>query len=403
MNNFNSSKSWQVSAYNELALKEKVDASRRITVADCTLRDGEQHAGNVFTKEEKIKIAMALDELGIHEIEAALPAVSKEDQEAVREIVSLGLKARITALARAMKEDVDLVAGLGVWGVIISLPAGDLQRAYKLKWSDEKYMEVALRMTSYAREKGLHITFSPFDTTRTDLRFLEKVLSRLAKEGSVDRIRLVDTVGSAIPEAVAYLVRQMKDFTGGLPVEIHCHNDFGLAVANTIAAVLAGADVVSTTINGIGERSGNTATEEVVAALRILYGIDLGINLERLYETSRLVEEVSGVCLQEHKPVVGRNSFAHESGLVVAGLLNMPFTAEAYSPEIVGQKRRVLLGKQSGKASVEFKLKELGLSATAEQVNNLLLAVKELATKNKGSGDSLNYSSGEVCITPLMI
>jgi len=357
--------------------------SPEIILSDCTLRDGEQQAGIVFTKEDKIAIAKQLDTLGVHEIEIGMPAASREDTEAAQAILSLGLGAKITALARATEKDIDLLAGLGVYGAMISLPIGDLQRKFKLKWDDQKYLDTCFRITEYAKNKGLYVNLSPYDTTRVDLEFFDMFLEKVAKSGLIDRMRLVDTVGSASPGAIRYLVGRMKSALGDIPIEIHCHNDFGLAVAATIAGVEAGAGVISSTINGLGERSGNAATEEVVMALRLLYGLDLGIDLVHLKETSELVETLSGVALQRHKPVVGRNCFSHESGMVVSGWLNMRFTSEAYAPEIVGQKSSLVIGKKSGKASIEHKLKEHGLFPSEAALEQIVEKVKAFAVSRK--------------------
>jgi isopropylmalate/homocitrate/citramalate synthase len=254
---------------------------------------------------------------------------------------------------------------------------------YKLKWSEEKLIKTALEITDYAKSHGLWVNLSPYDTTRAEPIFMRRVLSAIAKDGHVDRVRMVDTVGSAGPWAIRYLVTQMKKVLKKVPVEVHVHNDLGLAVANTLAGLEAGAEAASTTMNGIGERTGNAATEEVVMALRLLYGIDLHINCAKLCELSGLVERLSGVKLQVNKPVVGRNIFAHESGLVVDGILEMPFTGELYAPELVGQRRRIIIGKKSGKRSILFKLKELGLNATDEQVGSILSRVKEESINRK--------------------
>lgn len=337
----------------------------------------------MFTKEDKIAIAKQLDKLGVHEIEVGMPSVSEEDTEAAKAIVSLGLKSRVTALARAMEKDIDLVAGIGAWGVIISLPIGDLQRKFKLKWDDQRYIDTLMRITEYAKNKGIHVTLSPYDTTRVDLDFFDKVLEKVRESGFVDRMRVVDTVGAANPASIKYYIKRIKSTLKHVPIEIHCHNDFGLAAANTVAAVEAGANVISSTINGIGERSGNTATEEIALALKVLYGVDLGLDLSVLKETSELVEKLSGVRLQQHKAVVGKNCFAHETGMTVAGLINMKYTSEAYNPDIVGQKRHIVIGKKSGKAALEFKLKELGYSLTDEALVSMLTRVKEFAVEHK--------------------
>jgi isopropylmalate/homocitrate/citramalate synthase len=372
---------WIVSPFNEQTAQDSCFVPQ-VRIADCTLRDGEQQAGIVFTAVEKVAIAHALDALGVYEIEAGTPAVSHDDRDALVSIIGEGLKAKISALALARKADIDEVKDCGAWAVRLSLPIGYIQRRSKLNLDDEAYLKKAIEVTAYAREQGLHVIFSPYDTTRCDLRFLQKVVEELGNRGTIDRIRLVDTVGCATPDTIKFLVREVKKATP-VPLEVHCHNDFGLAVANTIAGAQAGAEYLSVTINGIGERSGNASLEETAVALLVLYGVDTGIDTARLSAVSCLVEEASDVKLQPHKAIAGRNSFAHESGTVVAGLVKEPFVAEAYSPSLVGQARQIVLGKKSGAASIDLKLSELGLSATEAQRNELLRRVKEEAIRNK--------------------
>lgn len=367
------------------AAREGLHFADKLKLADCTLRDGEQQAGIVYTKDDKIAIAKQLDKLGVHEIEVGTPASSEEDKEAARAIAHLDLnKARTTALARAMTSDIDLLCDLGIWGANISFPIGNLQRRYKLKIDDDTYIQRALEITEYAKKKGLHVNFSPYDTTRCDIDFLVKVLTLLHESGNIDRVRLVDTVGSATPQAITYLVKKMRAALKEIPIEIHAHNDFGLAVANTAAAVAAGVNVVSSTINGVGERSGNAPTEEVVMMLQMLYGIDLGIDASKLKETSELVARLSGITPAPNKAVIGENCFAHESGLAVAGMRGTPFTSEAYLPELVGQVSRVVLGKKSGRASVELMLVKHGFSNyTPEDVKTLLSQIKDASIAHK--------------------
>ena len=364
-------------------VRNQFTPAKKISLADCTLRDGEQQAGIVFTWEDKVKIAAQLDRAGMTEIEAGTPASSPSDEKAAREIVKLNTKSKITALSRATKEDIDLMCDIGVWGANISLPIGDLQRKYKLKWDDEKYINTCLEITEYARSKGLHVNLSPFDTTRCDLDFLDKVLAALKNSGNVDRVKLVDTVGSAIPEALTYMVRRMKKTLKDTPIEVHVHNDFGMGVANTTAALMAGAEVASTSMNGLGERCGNASTEQLALALQMLYGIDIGIDSTEILKTAQLISELSGVPIPQFMPITGRNAFSHETGMAVAGLLSMSYTAEAYNPAIVGQERHILLGKKSGKASVEAKLDELKMTYNTEQVEELLAEIKEFATQRK--------------------
>lgn len=353
-----------------------------LRVADCTLRDGEQQAGIVFTQADKLEIARQLDRAGVYEIEAGTPVVSSEDRRALEEIAAAGLSARISALARARRDDVDVVAACGAWGVRISLPISRIQRASKLDLSDDQYLKLALDITGYAKTRGLECIFSPYDTTRCELPFLRTVLGELARAGTVDRVRLVDTTGCGTPEIVSFLVREMRS-ASDIPVEVHCHNDFGLAVANTVAGAAAGAEYLSVTVNGIGERCGNASLEEVVLALMVLYGVDVGIDTSTLLDLSRLVEERSGIRMHEHKAVVGRGAFAHESGMVVAGLLQDPFTAETYVPELVGQQRRIVLGKKSGLESIKAKLAAIAISMSDEKMRGMLEWVKAEATNTR--------------------
>lgn len=379
---------WYVSKLNSMKPEFDAVAKNKIVIADCTLRDGEQQPGIVFTMEDKIAIAKQLDKLGVNEIELSIPAMSNEEKKTNEKIIALGLNAKISIFSRALKSDIDEIADMGAWGIRISLPVGDLQRKYKLPWSEEKYFGTIIEMIEYAKKKGLNVNYSPYDTTRADLDFLDRVLKILKESGCVDIVRAVDTVGAANPYAMKYLVKRMKDTLENIPIEIHCHNDFGLAVANTIAGIEGGATVISSTMNGLGERCGNTPTEEIVMALKILYGMDLNINHSLFKETSTLIEELSGFNLQPNKPVVGNNCFAHESGIAVAGMAKMHFTSEGYAPHLVGQKSQVIIGKKSGSTSIEIKLKELGFNSFNEKdVKSILIDVKEISSIIKSNID----------------
>ncbi len=377
------SENWHSSPYNYFGDSPTgPELSDDIIVVDCTLRESDQYAGVALSGESKLRIAQALDDAGIQQIEIGMPAITPVEKETAAAIVKLGLNAKLTALCRARKDDIDLAASLGVWGVVISLPSGYLQIQHRLKWAPERIIDTALEMTSYAHEKGLFVDLSPYDTTRSDPEFLQQYLSAVVAQGTADRVRLVDTTGCITPHGIVQLVRVMKEVIGEIPIEVHLHNDFGLAVANTIAALGAGANVISSSFNGMGERAGNTPTEEIVCALRVLYGLDLGINLDKLYSTSLLVQELTGIELQPHKPVVGSNAFTQISGLVLAGFAETPFVGLSYLPELVGRHSIVSLGKATGSASIRWKLKELGLSADDEQILALVFKVKEMALEN---------------------
>lgn len=369
-----------VSPWARAGLEHSPAFTRPPRFADCTLRDGEQQPGVVFTRAQKVEIARALAALGVHDLELGTPAVSSSDAEAIAEVVALDLGVYTSALARATPKDVDLVRSCGVDAVRLSMPISPRQRAAKIDIDDEEYLKRALEICVYAKEQGLDVIFSPYDTTRCELPLLNALLETFAREGCVDRVRLVDTTGAASPEAIRFLLAVMREAGGGIPIEVHCHDDFGLATANTVAAALDGAEHLSTTINGIGERSGNAPLEEVAAALALLYGVDTGLDLEALASVSELVARYSGVQLPPHKAVVGENAFSHESGLVVSGVVRDPFTAEAYAPELVGRHRRIVVGKKSGRASIEAKLNEL-LPDTADtiDVDAVLTDVKRLS------------------------
>lgn len=382
---------WHCSPYNYLdgGAKEYRFADE-IIIADCTLRESDQYAGVALGKDSKLRIAKALDETGIHQIEIGMPAITPEERETSEAIIALGLNAKLTALCRAKREDIDLAASLGVWGVLISLPSGYLQIEHRLRWSQERIIATALEMTAYAREKGLYVDLSPYDTTRSDPEFLRRYLSAVAAQGTIDRVRLVDTTGSIAPHGIRALVGVMREAIGPIPIEVHCHNDFGLAVANTIAALGAGANVISSSFNGMGERAGNTPTEEIALALRVLYGLDLGLDYGKIYATSLLLQELTGVRLQPHKPIVGENAFTQISGLVIAGFQDTPFVGLTCLPELVGRQSTVSLGKATGSASIRWKLDQLGLQASDDQVRELVFKVKETALE-KGS----DVSDGE--------
>ena len=376
---------WHLSYLNFLPeVMETLHLQKDVIISDCTLREGEQQAGVVLSPSDKLRLAQALDDMGIPQLEVGMPAVSDEEFENIKAIAKAGLKAKTIALCRVVKRDIDKALECGTWGVSVSIPIGYLQLKHKLKWPEERITAEVTELTRYAYEKGFYVVLSPYDTTRADLNFLERFLTAVISKGHVDRVRVVDTVGSCLPQAIQYMVRWMAGVTG-LPVEVHCHDDFGLATANTLAGIAAGASVASTTVNGMGERSGGAPTEEVAWALKLLFGLDLGLKYENLYDLSMLLQEMSGVKLPPHKAIVGENAFGQEAGLVVSGWREMVFTAEPYLPELVGQKHKLILGKKSGKDSIEVKLGELGREATKEQLEEILLRVKLQAERTKRS------------------
>jgi isopropylmalate/homocitrate/citramalate synthase len=268
---------WHVSSFNfNPTVKSQLHLATDLMISDCVLRDGEQQPGVVFGPDDKLQIARALDDIGIPEIEVGMPSVSEQERHTVAAIAKAGLKAKIRVLCLAIKADIELALRCGAQIVAVSLPAGYLQIEHKLKWPEQRIIDTAVELSKYAHEQGLYVVFSPMDTTRSDPDFLARYLRTVVEEGHVDRVRITDTAGTATPLAIKYLVQQVIEI-GRCPVEIHCHDDFGLGTANVLAGLEAGASVASTAFNGLGERAGNAATEEVVLALRMLYNIDLGI------------------------------------------------------------------------------------------------------------------------------
>jgi len=370
--------------YSVSPFNTSISSVKNVKIVDCTLRDGEQQPGLVFSKNDKVTIAQQLDKLGVYEIEAGMPAVSNEDYKSISEIVDLGLNAKVSALARAKSDDINLVKETGAWGIRISLPISPLQLKYKLNKSEQEIHLMALKATEMAKELGLYVIFSPYDTTRCNLPFMLKLLEDLVERKLIDRVRLVDTVGCALPSTIRFLVRAMKSVIKEIPIEIHCHDDFGLALASTVEGIVTGCEYASCTMNGLGSRCGNAALEEVVMALEALYKVSTGVNLKYIHETALLVEKLSGISIHPHKSVVGANAFAHETGITVSGVVKNPFTAEAYAPELVGQKRRLVLGKKSGLASIKAVLETDNIKMSDDQAKLLLKKVKEYSIMKKG-------------------
>lgn len=373
-----------VSPYNKSV---ELNFPNDITVYDTTLRDGEQTPGVCLRTPEKVKIARKLDELKIHQIEAGFPVVSNEEKRSIKAIVNEDLNAEILALSRTKKEDIDTAIDCGVDGIITFMGTSDLHIKHKMNMSQEDIVKICLRSIEYAKDHGLFVAFSAEDATRTDLGFL-KELYKKAEEYGADRVHIADTVGAISPHGMHYLVTELKkEINTG--IALHCHNDFGMALSNSIAGLLAGANAVSTTVNGIGERAGNTSLEELVMALKLIYDVDLGFNVKIFYELSRIVENLTNMKIPENKPIVGKNVFRHESGIHVDAVLEEPFTYEPFLPELIGHQRRIVLGKHSGCRAVRAKLTECGIDVSKDELCKIVEEVKVQREKGKYINDKL--------------
>ena len=375
---------WWVSPYNFIdEVREKMNLPLGIQIHDATLRDGEQTPGVVFSKEDKIKIAQGLDEMGVERIEAGMPAVSEEDEKAIKEITKSGLNAKIFTFARALEQDIDKAVECGADGVVIEIPIGYPKLKYQFNWTWETVLEKSVKVIKYAKKNGLYTVYFPYDTTRAREEDLDNLLTNLMKESIPDSIGVVDTMGCALPEAIQYLVKKFKRLTN-LPVEVHTHNDFGMAVATELAGLTAGAEVVHSCINGLGERTGNAALEELIMSLYILFGIRNNYQIDKIMKVSQYLQEITGINCAENKPIIGERNFTRESGIGVDLVIKEPLAMFATNPNIFGRSGKIVLGKKSGKLSVLYNLEKLGIkNISEEKVLQILNKVKQLGIQKK--------------------
>ena len=373
---------WWVSDLNtDPEVLGEVDFPSTLKIYDTTLRDGEQTIGVVFDKEEKLQIAKMLDKVGVDRIEAGMPVVSQEDKLAVQMIVDAGLNAEVWGFCRSLKGDVDACIETGVKHIICEIATSPYKmKAYDM--STQKIMDKVLDCLKYAKEKDLYTAFFAVDATRADMGFLEELYCKAVEEGKADEVVMVDTLGVAHPETMYYLTKKLKGWVD-VPVMAHCHNDFAMATACTMACVKAGADCVHVTVNGMGEKTGNADIAETVLAAKS-YGVPVNLNMKKLYDLAKLGESVSGIPISPLKPVVGENVFKRESGVTAAQLISYPPAVEGFSPEILGREREVLLSKKSGKRSVTYWLEKIGVQATSEQTDKILAGVKAKGIEKKG-------------------
>jgi isopropylmalate/homocitrate/citramalate synthase len=349
---------------------------------DTTLRDGEQTVGVVLDPEQKLEVARGLADAGVERIEAGFPRVSQEDYEAVRRIAGAGLSAEIWGFSRAVHADVEALVELGVQASVIESPISDL-KLDALGVDREAMLERIVYAISFAVEQGITVAFFGVDGTRADLGYFETVYTT-AVEAGAEEVVVVDTLGIATPEVAAMLVERVRGWVGpGVPIHFHGHNDFGLATANAVAAVRAGARWIHGTVNGMGERAGNANLGEVALALRALWGVETALDLARMRALAERVRELSGYELEPWKPLVGENLFRRESG-AVASQFHDPPSIEPYSSELVGAERSIVLGKKSGIDSIRIKLEELALDVPEERQPALLAKVKRLGSEKRG-------------------
>src|SRR6266446_6032657 len=379
---------WFVSPWNFAdPVRAQLHFPKQIKFHDITLRDGEQQTGVIFTKDDKIRIAEGLAAAGVHRIEAGMPVVSPSDTAAIKDIVKRNLGPQIFAFSRCMVDDVKRAVDCGVSGVVMEVPSSTHIIQYAYKWHLEKAIDLSIESTAYAHSQGLEVVFFPIDFSRAEITWVLDLITRVANEGHMDALALVDTFGVLSPHAMQYLVRETKKRINKR-LEAHFHMDFGMGIANTIMAVAEGVEVIHSTVLGLGERAGNVPMEETAMALLTLYGIDTGLKLDRLYGLARLVEELSGHKVASNRPVVGEQLFQIESGIIASWWQNCgkdhPTELFPYHWSVVGQPApKVVLGKGSGIDSIKAGLKSLGVEATEEEAMQVVMAVKQFSLERK--------------------
>ena len=359
---------------------KNLNNGKEVFIVDTTLRDGEQTAGVVFANEEKIAIASMLSELGVDQLEVGIPTMGGDEKEAIKQIVKRNQKSSIMAWNRAVIKDIEESIDCGVDAVAISISVSDIHIQHKLKTSREWVLENMVKSVEFAKKNGLYISVNGEDASRADREFLIQFIEA-AKQAGADRFRYCDTVGIMEPfkinEDIKYLCSQTN-----FDIEMHTHNDFGMATANAIAGIMGGASHVGVTVNGLGERA---ALEEVLMALMFVYNYESNINTTMFREVSEYVSRASGRILPAWKAIVGDNMFAHESGIHADGAIKNPKNYEAFDPGIVGLERQIVIGKHSGKAGIINKFREYGIELDSSSAQDILEMVRSTSVRLKRS------------------
>ena len=356
--------------------------NREIYIVDTTLRDGEQTAGVVFANEEKVVIADMLSDLGVDQLEVGIPTMGGDEKKAIKQIVKRNNNRKsIMAWNRAVISDIEESIDCGVDAVAISVSVSDIHIKHKLRTSREWVLENMIKSVEFAKKNGLYVSVNGEDASRADKEFLVRFIEE-AKKAGADRFRYCDTVGIREPFSLRADIEELYKRTK-FDIEMHTHNDFGMATANAIAGILGGASHVGVTVNGLGERAGNAALEEVLMALEYVYGYKVDVDTKMFREVSQYVAQASGRILPSWKAIVGENMFAHESGIHADGAIKDPKNYEAFDPDVVGLQRQIVIGKHSGKAGIINKFKEYNIELNDEEAQGVLEMVRAASVRLK--------------------
>lgn len=363
--------------------------SRKIYIHDVTLRDGEQTCGLNWTEDERVDIAVALNKLGVNSIEVGMPIISEDIVRAVRRLVDMNLDSEIIAFCRARNDDIDYAVKAGVSKVIIEHAVNPYTNYYAYKVDTDQLLERVILAIEYAKSKGLRVTFMGWDVSRGTLDYAKKVYSEVVKRTNPESVVFTDSFGVATPNAVFHAIKELKETLGDTPVEFHVHNEFGMAMGAVIAAVYAGVDGIHASVNGLGERTGNVATEEVATALELLLNVNTGIKLDYIDEITKMVEKITNFPIHNNKPVTGKRLFWLESGVPVQAKTRLenagiPAAMTPYLAEVVGRENtQIVLGGSSGKENIQLYLEDLGLKYNEDNIEKLLGKVKEEGRKQR--------------------
>jgi isopropylmalate/homocitrate/citramalate synthase len=386
-----------IANYNRLRKNLPPKLPERVFIWDETLREGVQTPTVFLTYVEKVKLAKMIDELGVSLITVGYPTLSEEEKSSVRRIANEGFQhANVVAVAHTVRNDIDACLECGIREISIATPFNGINLQYRLKMTKEQALQKTVESIEYAKKRNAKVDFALEDATRTPIEDIVKIFGEAVKAGA-DRLEVADTVGFLRPLSMRYLISHIKEGLSEwkarqVPLSVHCHNDFGLATANTLAAVEEGVSFVHTCVAGFGERAGTAPMEEVVTALELLYDVDTGVDMDKLYRLSQLAEKTFALPVQFHKPIIGDNAFSHEVDERVEGMLAHPLIYEPFPPEIVGRETQYYLGRQAGKRVIETRLAQAEIKASSTQVDEIVRRMRRMhESVDKGEAQMTFY------------